>query len=162
MPPLAQSYGFLEFFCGEAWVSTVMRGNGVPTASFDINLGNPRSGKQNAMDLLTPAGFSFLCQQWWKDFIALTTLAQNLVTPCLALNGTSPNHLRLALVSILNARMDNFMALFAVVCSSYVTVSAGTHKRTPWNALGDESVDFVMCGNKLASVTFGFSFSLDF
>ena len=62
MRPLAQSYGFLEFFCGEAWVSTVMRGHGVPTASFDINPWAPKPGKQNAMDLLTPAGFAFLCQ----------------------------------------------------------------------------------------------------
>ena len=59
---------------------------------------------------------------------------------------------RLALVSLLNAKMGDFEALFGLVCSSYVTVSAGTHKRTPWNPLGDVNVDMVLCGNKLASV----------
>ena len=66
----------------------------------------------------------------------------------------APTQLRLALVSLLNARMDNFLALFGLVCSSYVAVSSGTHKRTPWNALGDQTVDFVFRGNTLASVTF--------
>ena len=37
-----------------------MRGAEVPTASFDINLGKPRPGKYDAMDLLTPAGFALL------------------------------------------------------------------------------------------------------
>ncbi|CAL1131372.1 unnamed protein product [Cladocopium goreaui] len=112
-----EAYGFLEFFCGQAWVSTVMRASGVPTAQFDISLGNPKQGKQDAMDLLTPSGFS------------------------------------LALVSLLNAKMGEFEALFGLVCSSYVTVSAGTHKRTPWNPLGDVNIDMVWCGNKLAAVT---------
>jgi len=52
-----QSYGFLEFFCGQAWISTVMRAEGIQRASFDINLGSPKEGKRNCMDLLTPAGF---------------------------------------------------------------------------------------------------------
>ena len=60
---LAQAYGFLEFFCGQAWVSTVMRASGVSTAQFDISLGNPKQGKQDAMDLLTPSGFSFLASK---------------------------------------------------------------------------------------------------
>jgi len=59
---------------------------------------------------------------------------------------------RLALVSLLHAKMGEFEALFGLVCSSYVTVSAGTHKRTPWNPLGDVNIDMVWCGNKLAAV----------
>lgn len=57
---LFQAYGFLEFFCGEAWISRVMRAEGVQTASFDINLGRPEHDKQNAMNLLTCAGFGSL------------------------------------------------------------------------------------------------------
>ena len=48
--------------------------------------------------------------------------------------------------------MGDFEALFGLVCSSYVTVSAGTHKRTPWNPLVDVNIDMVWCGNKLAAV----------
>lgn len=55
-----EAYGFLEFFCGYGWVSTVMRSQDVPTASFDVDLGVTREGKQNNMDLLTPAGFGLL------------------------------------------------------------------------------------------------------
>lgn len=72
-----------------------------------------------------------------------------------ALNEKSQSqHLRLALTSILNCRFGQFMALFGLVCKSYVHVSSGTHKRTPWNALGDTSVEMVFCGNILTSVTF--------
>lgn len=45
--------------------------------------------------------------------------------------------------------------MFGLVCSSFVTISAGTHKRTPFNPLGDESVGMVARGNKLAAVIFG-------
>lgn len=37
-----------------------MRSQDVPTASFDVDLGVTREGKQNNMDLLTPAGFGLL------------------------------------------------------------------------------------------------------
>ena len=36
-----------------------MKANGIPTASFDIRLGEPKGGKQDAMDLLSDAGFAF-------------------------------------------------------------------------------------------------------
>ena len=52
------------------------------------------------------------------------------------------------------------MAVFGLVCSSFVTISAGTHKRTPWNPLGDTSVEMVAKGNKLASVTFVYKLML--
>lgn len=55
-----QAYGFIEVFGGEAWISKCMRVHGVPTATFDIRLGQPIDGKQDAMDLLTDAGFAFL------------------------------------------------------------------------------------------------------
>ena len=58
------------------------------------------------------------------------------------------------MLSILNAKMGNFMAIFALVCSSYVTISAGTHKRTPWMALGDQGVPMVATGNGLCSRSF--------
>ena len=55
-----QAYSFVELFCGEAWVSKVMRAGGHCTASLDIRLGEACPGKQNAYDLLSDPGFAFL------------------------------------------------------------------------------------------------------
>jgi len=55
---LRKAYGCIEVFAGAGWVTKVMRANGVATASFDIQLGNPLPGKQDAMDMLTDPGFS--------------------------------------------------------------------------------------------------------
>jgi hypothetical protein len=43
------------------------------------------------------------------------------------------------------------MVLIGLVCSSFVTVSAGTHQRTPWAPLARIGVEFVDVGNLLAS-----------
>ena len=56
---------------------------------------------------------------------------------------------RLALLTILNCRFENFLVLIGLVCSSYVTVSAGTHQRAPFNPLGKMGVEFVDIGNLL-------------
>lgn len=56
----SQAYGFIEIFSGQGWVTKHMKANGVPSASFDIDLGKPVEGKQDAMDILTDPGFSFL------------------------------------------------------------------------------------------------------
>ena len=63
----------------------------------------------------------------------------------------SPTEVRLVLLAILNARFDDFFALVGLVCSSFVTISQGTHCRAPWFPLGQESVGFVHTGNELAS-----------
>ena len=39
-------------------MSKCMKANGIATVSFDIRLGDPLPGKQDAMDLLSDAGFS--------------------------------------------------------------------------------------------------------
>lgn len=60
-PKRHEAYGFLEIFCGQAWVSRVMRAAGYPTANFDILMGHATpEGKQNCYDLLSDAGFLFL------------------------------------------------------------------------------------------------------
>jgi hypothetical protein len=55
-----QAYGFLELFSGRGWASKIMKANGIPSASFDILLGEPIEGKQDAMNILSDAGFAFL------------------------------------------------------------------------------------------------------
>lgn len=52
-----QVYDYIEFFSGEAWVTRTMACSGKATAKFDILLGQPGEGKQDVMDLTTPAGF---------------------------------------------------------------------------------------------------------
>ena len=43
-----------------------------------------------------------------------------------------------------------------------MTISSGTHKRTPWRPLGDESVAMVKEGNGLASRFFDLFMHLSF
>lgn len=57
---------------------------------------------------------------------------------------------------------DGFLAVFALVCSSFVTISAGTHKRTPWAPLGDPRISMVLDGNQFASRTLDQTCVLDF
>lgn len=57
-----QAYGFIEVFSGVGWASKMMRANGIATASFDITYGDPKEGKQDAMDILSDAGFSLFGQ----------------------------------------------------------------------------------------------------
>ena len=64
--------------------------------------------------------------------------------------------MRLVLLAILNGRLDDFMIHFGLVCSSFVTISKGTHWRCPTFPLGMENVRFVREGNEFTSKIFGF------
>ena len=57
-----KAYSFVELFCGEGWVSKVMRAGGHGVASLDIRLGQSQgfSNHANPFDLLTDCGFMFL------------------------------------------------------------------------------------------------------
>lgn len=58
-----QSYDFLEFFAGQAWVSTMIRKSGRATAALDIAFWEPdpdHPNRTNHFDILTPAGFAKL------------------------------------------------------------------------------------------------------
>ena len=72
-------------------------------------------------------------------------------TPTKMVHGFTWSEIRLALLSILNCKWNNFLVLIGLVCSSFVTVSAGTHQRAPWNPNGNTAVQFVQSGNLLAS-----------
>lgn len=71
-PPVpVKAYDFIEVFCGQAWVSRVMRGSGRNTAQMDILMSTERqlSSAQNPMDLRTDAGFLHL--GWCYEFTRL-------------------------------------------------------------------------------------------
>lgn len=114
-PVFGEAYGFLELFSGTGWVTKQFKAEGIPTASFDILLGDAVPGKQDAMNLLSDAGFS------------------------------------LVLLTVLNCKMDDFFTLIGLVCSSFVTISQGTHNRAPFSPLGLECFQFVRDGNCLTS-----------
>ena len=64
-------------------------------------------------------------------------------------------HIRLAMTAILNAREDSYVAVFAVVCTSFTAVNVGTHKRSPLNPEGDVSLGYVRTGNLLLARKLG-------
>ncbi|CAJ1355924.1 unnamed protein product [Effrenium voratum] len=57
----------------------------------------------------------------------------------------------LALVTVLKSKPDECLCVIGLDCSSFVTINAGTHCRTPITPLGAESVAHVRRGNRLAS-----------
>lgn len=64
--------------------------------------------------------------------------------------------MRLALVTILNIRMDNCLVLIGLLCSSFVAINRGTNKRFPFDPLGDQRFEGVRTGNLLTTRTLGF------
>lgn len=64
--------------------------------------------------------------------------------------------MRLALVTILNIRMDDCLVLIGLLCSSFVAINRATNKRFPFNPLGDERFEGVKTGNLLVTRTLGF------
>ena len=54
----SEAYGFIEIFSGAGWVSKQMKADGIPTATFDVMLGQPLPNKQDAMDILSDSGFA--------------------------------------------------------------------------------------------------------
>ena len=57
----AQNYDFIELFAGYGWVSKCMKRCGLCVAAFDIDYGAPLPQRQDSMNLLSDAGFAFLC-----------------------------------------------------------------------------------------------------
>ena len=95
----------------------------------------------------------------WTDRQTCTKyISLYICCPCLWFSHdftTMDLQISLALLSILNCKMDDFTVLIALLCSSFVTVSAGTHQRTPWFPLGQCTVPFVKLGNLLATRSLG-------
>ena len=58
---------------------------------------------------------------------------------------------RNGLATILNGKQDNFFVMAAPVCSTFVPINAGTHKRTLSDPLGDIEKTSVHTGNLLAT-----------
>ena len=67
---------------------------------------------------------------------------------------------RLAMTCLLNAKPGDAIVVIGVVCSSFVAVNAGTHKRNPLNPLGDTSIPAVRLGNELVSRSLGVAYTL--
>ncbi|CAK8985281.1 unnamed protein product [Durusdinium trenchii] len=69
------------------------------------------------------------------------------------MNLLTPSGFALAALAILNCKMDGFVSFLGLLCSSYVTVNAGTHGRTPFHPLGNSHYPSVQLSNALTSRT---------
>ena len=56
---------------------------------------------------------------------------------------------------MLNCRMDNFVCLMGLLCSSFVSINRATNKRYPFDPLGDQRFPSVQIGNALAARMLG-------
>ena len=57
--------------------------------------------------------------------------------------------IRLAVFLILHSKEDAFFVVFVLVCRSYCSVNAGTHRRSPLAPFGDVNKVYVAEGNVL-------------
>ena len=58
---------------------------------------------------------------------------------------------RLALATILNGKQNKFLVVAAPVCSSFVPINSGTHRRSLIDPLGRRDLPSVVAGNLLTS-----------
>ena len=148
---VSQAFDALEFFCGAGNVSRCLKYAGHSVGSFDIKLGTPLPGKQNAMDLLSDAGMaSFGFTQSMHSMCFFGGVFRVSVK-----DFNAPPRPRLALSAVLGAVEDKCLVIIGIVCSSFVLVSSGTHGRTPFDPLGKTQFASVRDGNVLASRTLG-------
>ena len=110
-----EAFGFVEIFSGHGWVSRIMRTGGYPTASLDIWMGHAvPDSKQNHYDLTTDSGF--LCPgRVWSKVVTRGHGIPYMQCELLCV--------RLALTTILNCKMDSFVCLIGLVCSSFVQIN---------------------------------------
>ena len=124
LPQPLQDFEFLEFFAGHSALTREARRSGRISARFDIKYSDKSRarGRSNYMDLLDPSGFMLLaCIKW-------------LAWHCDSFKFFSPI-LRLAIMFILKGK-PGFMAWFAIKCSTFVAVNAGTSGRTACSPVG--------------------------
>ena len=140
-----QAVDCIECFAGCASLSRCFRATGRATISLDVEYWNAWRerkesrgqrilGTSNPLDLLSASGFATLGSmiaehdRWTKPV------------------------LRTALLAILQGNSSaGFLVVLAIVCSSFVSMSRATTRRSYCNPLGDNSVLSVAVGNVLAS-----------
>lgn len=135
-PRAAQDFQWLEFYAGKANCTMEMRRNGYNGARFDkLYCKNPKKSgrKTNWMDITTPAGFAFqdcnyVCHQRTFKFIDALGSFHHFLQP--------ENELSLAIVFIMKGQTREFISWFGIKCSSFVSINAGTSKRSKCNSIG--------------------------
>lgn len=145
---IVEAYEAVELFCGTAWFSRCMKGCGHPTASMDILLKDNIRGDLhggNGMDMTSPAGFAQLA----LHKAGVQVFQVDLSSTC---------ELRLALATFTNIVRGRCVVMCGIVCSSFVAIGAGTHKRSPISPLGDTSTRGVAAGNLFMARTGALSF----
>ena len=65
-------------------------------------------------------------------------------------------------MTAMNAKQNDFFALCATVCSTFVPINKGTSMRSPTSPLGNQEQPSVQLGNILASRTQGTKQHCDF
>ena len=157
LAPLSKEFEFLEFFAGRARTTAAFKEDGKLCAKFDVLYNFPDPGKTNYMDLNCSSGFLHLC-----CVMALRSKRVSVhpsFVSCAANDHSS--RLRLACFYILRGKVGEFIALFAMKCSSFCSMNAGTSKRSICNSVGWSEQPSVAYSNKLLERRGSFENNLD-
>lgn len=115
----------LEIFAGASIVTRVLRATGLRTAALDLEYEQSFRARRQRQGKPIPKSRMF----------DLTTAAGFLT----------------ALMACLSCKENSHLVVIAIVCSSFVSISRGTTKRSLLRPLGDPAVRCVQIGNLLAS-----------
>ena len=88
-----EAYGFIEVFSGAGWVTKCMQANGIASCKFDINLSQPIEGKQDAMNILTDAGFTLFGFHTTKKMVICVYLFRDHLQTYVVWGTSLPKHI---------------------------------------------------------------------
>ena len=143
-------YQILEFYAGAKRVAKLGAAMGLRVAAMDKIYDKEGNNitKNNCMDLNTSAGFLFLTLyllviiskvcSWTRFGTVLFQIVLDFwdFTMHGVLLFQCPWLPRLACILILESRWEDFLALFGICCSTFVSISRGSTHRSAWFPLG--------------------------
>lgn len=112
--------------------------------------------KQCLIDLCCICFLRCTISLWFNDVTILRSYA---ITTC---RQTNTNHRwpRLACVLCLQGKFGQALAVLATLCSAWIGVNVGTHKRSELNVRGDVTTTSVRKANKMVARTVGRKLSM--
>lgn len=142
-------YQVLEFYAGQRRAARLASGLGQNCAAMDIMYDPQGDNKKvnNCMDMNTSAGFTLpFCSLCLGGFDRRKILYPTQLMPFKEFSQAEIHQscscsltifeLRLACILVLQARWDEFLALFGICCSTYVSISRGSTKRSIFLPMG--------------------------
>ena len=145
-----KSYDVVEAFAGKAELSRACRMCKFHAAAADLSY-DAHAFRKGGMDLTTPSGFVSLASNQSDSMINRRSFAADLPLIGVFSQNCMHDQPRLLVLLVLRLRFGSSLALFAMCCSSFVTISRSSTGRSILVPMGNTSFEKVRTANLLAS-----------